>query len=102
MARKIENALVAAIRHNVSFRSGSTNYNAATRTVTLYQTAIAQREGDGWRFNLGGYNTATTRSRLNALASAFGLNPVGTRQGTPYVRREGIRCEVPASDWFYP
>lgn len=102
MARVIENSLVSAIRSNLSFRSGSTSYNAQTRTVTLYSTAIAQREGDGWRFNLGGFNTATTRSRLNAIANAFGLAPVGTQRGTPYQRVNGQRVEVPADGWFYP
>lgn len=102
MARLIENQLVSAIRSNLAFRSGSTSYDPQTGTVKLYKTAIAQREGDGWKFNLGGFNTATTRSRLNALANAFGLNPVGTCKGTPYVRLNGDRVCVPSEGWFYP
>lgn len=100
--RKIEQALTAAIKAGESFRSGSTRYDARTGTVHLCTTAIAQREGAGWKFNLGGFNTPTTRSRLNAIASAQGLNPVGTCRGTPYVRAFDRKVTVPVDGWFYP
>jgi len=100
--RKIEEQLTKAIQAGESFRSGSTSYDPRTGTVVLYSTAIAQREGSGWKFNLGGFNTATTRSRLNAIATAEGLNPVGTCRGEPYVRAFDRKVPVPTDGWFFP
>jgi hypothetical protein len=95
---KTEARLSDALRLNKPFSGGNTVYNPTTGTVTLYSTAIAQREGSGWKFNLGGYNTATTRSRLNAVAQTFGLLPVRTVKGTPMCGTDA----VPTDGWFYP
>lgn len=98
MARKIEQALITALRNGRQFAGGNTRFDPTTGTVSLYGHAIAQREGDGWRFNLCGFNTATTRSRLAAVSRAYGLNTVCTSHGVPMVEGNA----VPTSGWFYP
>ncbi len=64
--------------------------------VYLWGSLIARKDdadalSPDWRFNLQGYNTATTRSRLKALGC-----DIGTRKGVPYVG--GV--VVPLSGWF--
>jgi hypothetical protein len=98
MARKIETDLIDALREGRDLKQANTTYDPRTGTVTLHGSAIAQREGDGWKFNLCGYNTPTTRSRLNAVARAYGLNGVFTRAGLPLVAGNA----VPVNGWFYP
>lgn len=102
--RKIETTLITAIRENLSFRSGSTHYDPRTRSVHLYASQIARAtEGGEWMFSLAGWNTATTRSRINALLAH--LRPgycVGTQRGAPYVRSpDGTkRLLTNTTEWF--
>ena len=92
--RKIETAMVAAIREAIAdpycsgpiFRQSNTTVfqtgNGAIRTpnfsrwieVILYETVVALIEPQAGRLSLysGGFRTATTKSRLNAILESMG------------------------------
>jgi len=85
--RKIESDLVAAIKADKSFVSANTDTLRVPGgwVVRLHKNVIAAvslENGVGW--TLAGWNTPTTRSRINALVSAFGGNRVSVRAGVPY------------------
>lgn len=73
--RVIEAKMVEAVRTGSSMKSGNTEVITRTRedgaritTVYLHGNMIAQNGTiAGWRFRLAGWNTPTTRSRINAL-----------------------------------
>ena len=65
-------------------------------TVYLHDNMIAQGDAFEWGFKMCGWPTPTTKSRINALASAFGHTGVYTKKGKHY---SGDK-EVNASDWF--
>lgn len=68
--RKIEERMVCAVRNMKNFREDNTEvkkYKNVT-AVYLHGNLIFERFDDGSRFfTLAGWNTPTTRSRLNAL-----------------------------------
>src|SRR5579864_4904607 len=83
--RKIESQLTAAIAQRVAFKSGNTTYCPTEQAVRLHGHTIAQRMPDGaWRFNLQGWNTPTTRSRLNALSYVCRHAGVWCKAGVAY------------------
>jgi hypothetical protein len=85
--RKIESNLIAAIRSRRRFASGNTTYNPTNGHVRLHGNLIAvvlPPDGDRSRWTLAGWNTNTTRSRINALANAFWLPGVRNIHGTPH------------------
>lgn len=97
--RQVEQALCASIRKSGFFKSGDTTFDPVTHTVYLHGNAIARAYGvDGWQFNLCGWNTNTTRSRLNAIASEFGCNQVRNVKGVPHCAGK----PVPLNEWFRP
>lgn len=84
--KQIEKKMLAAIRGGYNWKTGNTEVNhfAGCIRVWLHGNLIAELSpAHGWRFNLCGWNTLTTRSRLNAL----GCNVV-QKNFTPY--RNGV------------
>ena len=72
--RKIERQMVEAIRNGRDMHVANTRVlcNGNAWTVTLHGNLIAERTSDGiMRITLAGWNTPTTRSRVNAILSAF-------------------------------
>ena len=65
-------------------------------TVYLHGNMIAQFSGNNWGFKMCGWPTNTTKSRINALAAAFGRDGVYTKDGKHY---SGDK-EINAYDWF--
>jgi hypothetical protein len=111
MSRKIEDAMMHAIRNGKEFTQGNTSVHhdpvvgGVEVEVRLYGHLIAKRfHGRGWEFNLCGYNTNTTRSRLTALVQQFCHKAcgVGTKGGQAFVRyRDGYADKpVPSNGWF--
>lgn len=127
--RKIEEQMVAAFRAaNQAFSSGrakswkngntEVRVGSATIAVYLFGHAIFQAvypEAPSvaryrLEFSLAGFNTVTTRSRINALLDAYTYGDyqwrLFTYRGVPYVRK-GFRKEdgipvsvaVPSYDW---
>ena len=77
-----------------SFRAGKrlTIRNTSTdgKGMTLFGNHIAWMSGDELSVTLCGWNTATTRERVNAVFSAFRLNAkVFSKNGQAFVDVEG-------------
>lgn len=89
MSRKIEDQMIAAIRAGKPFKSGNTSVAQEVdgTYVFLHGNLIAAigsaKLGTAW--TLAGWNTPTTRSRINALARAFNWRGVYNKDGMPRV-----------------
>ena len=102
--RVIEAKMAAAVLTGSDMRYGNTEVVTRTRedgariiTVYLHGNMIAQNGAAGWRCRLAGWNTPTTRSRLNALRSALEIpGRVHCVQGAPMLDGK----PVSAVDWF--
>jgi hypothetical protein len=80
--RKIERQMLAAITAKKDFKLANTEVIACTNVsdVYLYGNLIA-RIGETWiELFDGGWQTSTTKSRLNAILTAFGLPGEGVFQ----------------------
>lgn len=73
--REIEQQMCRAIRAGkAQWVSGNTRVRRDETGVYVYLHGNLIAHGDstrGWKFRLAGWNTPTTRSRINALASEF-------------------------------
>src|SRR5574344_2309142 len=65
-------------------------------TIYLHDNMIAQGDAFSWGFKMCGWPTPTTKSRINALASALGRAGVSTKKGKHY---SGDK-EINSFDWF--
>ena len=77
--RKIESEMIAAIKNNQDWKSANTevihtcdNVNPPVSHVYLHGNKIAEVGDDFLKLFDGGYQSTTTKSRLNALLSEFG------------------------------
>jgi hypothetical protein len=73
--RKIESQMVAAIKNNQDLKVANTQVISCTNVADVYLHGnLIARIGETWMelFDCG-YQTKTTKSRLNALLSAFGM-----------------------------
>lgn len=73
--RVIERQMVRAIKEHRNWRSGNTVVEVGALgnwRVTLHGNLIATGGKDAFSFTLAGWNTPTTRSRVNALLHEFG------------------------------
>jgi len=84
--RKIESEMIAAIKNNIDWKSANTevihtcdNVNPPVSHVYLHGSKIAEVGDDFLKLFDGGYQSQTTKSRLNALLSEFGYT-CGTKQ----------------------
>ena len=79
--RKIETQMIAAVHGNKNWSSGNTQVvtNDGVSTVYLHGNKIAEVGDDFLKLFDGGWQTNTTKSRLNALLSEFGYT-CGTKQ----------------------
>ncbi len=100
--RKIEQQMIAAVLAGRDWQSA----NTAVRTeggnvlVTLHGNTIARCTTGVWEWTLAGWNTPTTRSRINALARAFYLYRVTTKSGATYaMASDGTTFAVGDSEW---
>ena len=72
--RKIESQMVAAINSNKNWKSGNTEVrtdDANISRVFLHGNHIATIDDDSMMIMDGGWQSNTTKSRLNALCDAF-------------------------------
>jgi hypothetical protein len=74
--RKIETQMNAAIRDSKDWKSGNTMVSSADGVsfVFLHGNCIAQIGETFVRLFDGGWQSATTKSRLNAILFAFGMD----------------------------
>jgi hypothetical protein len=86
--REIEKKMVAAVRNGRNFNGNNTQVKSLSNGniyVYLFDNCIYKIVNGTPKFNLCGWNSATTRSRLNAL----GVN-VTSKNFTPYYNGEPI------------
>lgn len=112
--RKIEQAMIAAIKAGKNWSLDNTRVTVATRedgakitSVYLHGNLIAQTgKAGGWGFCLAGWNSVTSRSRINAIlrevAPGYG---VSNRAGAPYLVRNAkpvcLFAERYTFDWQF-
>lgn len=91
--RKIEKEMIAAIAAGKNFSKGNTlvDYVEDTMRIWLHGNLIATKRNGQMKFTLAGWNTPTTRSRLNALGAR-----VYTKKGQAYAN--GFAIE--SNQWF--
>jgi len=82
--RKIERQMNAAISNGINWKSANTEvtFDAETETSTVYLhgNKIAEVGDFGVRLWDGGYQSHTTKSRLNAILSEHGITGEGVFQ----------------------
>jgi hypothetical protein len=110
VTRKIEDAMIQAIKAHRNWTSGNTQVQAmcdGTVMVFLHSHQIAQIGNDTAHWTLAGWNTATTRSRINAMARAFGWRSARCIKGEPHVSESTGNPEelsvwrpIGAKDWI--
>ncbi len=90
MLRTIETKMIAAIRNGQTWKSDNTmvRFENGAAIVFLHGHRIAYVYPDRTvRVSLAGWNTVTTRSRVNAILSQLvaGFNRVHTVKGVPHL-----------------
>ena len=93
--RNVTNEVVRA------FLNGQTkavsNSNTDGTSLYLWGNEIARKEDGQIKINLCGYNTVTTRERLNGvLEYCIGKRALSTKQGTVYLNGKAI----PSDEWI--
>ena len=80
--RKIEQQMIAAVQGNKNWRSGNTEVvtNDGVSTVYLHGNKIALVDDTTMTIFDGGWQSNTTKSRLNALCSEFCIAGEGVFQ----------------------
>lgn len=89
--RKVTEQIKQAFNNGTSLKVGNTRTDG--QTVWLHGNAIVKRDPDGLvRWSLAGWNTPTTRERVNGIANA----------GVHQVKFEPILNGqvIDSSDWF--
>ena len=104
MSRKIEDQMIAAIRAGRAANLGDTSvrqHGEGHSAVYLHNNLIAEigHPVRGTRWTLAGWNTPTTRSRINALARAFNWKRVYNKGGKPFAAGNGPDHEVDPAAW---
>ena len=98
--RKIEEAMCAAVKERKYWKSGNTEVNVRIDTYGYTHVEVRLHGNMIWRYNeaedmteftLAGWNTQTTRSRLNALGVG-----VATRSYAPFV--DGM--QIYSKEWY--
>ena len=86
--RKIETQMITAIKDNKDFKVANTEVISCPNVSDVYLHGhLIARIGETWiELFDGGYQTNTTKSRLNAILSAFGM--------------DGERVFAKNFDWF--
>ena len=80
--RKIETQMCQAIQSNLDWKSGNTQVvtNMGVSTVYLHGNKIALVDENSLTLFDGGYQSTTTKSRLNALCNEFCVTGEGVFQ----------------------
>ena len=82
LMRKIETQMIAAVHGNKNWSSGNTQVvtNDGVSTVYLHGNKIAMVDDTSMTIFDGGWQSVTTKSRLNALCSEFCISGEGVFQ----------------------
>ncbi|CAB5144612.1 hypothetical protein UFOVP147_22 [uncultured Caudovirales phage] len=82
--RTIEKNLIAAVKAGKRYNVANTTFDPVCGVVSLHGNPIAKINGGAMLCSLAGWNTPTTRSRINALANTFGHPGVSTKKGQAF------------------
>jgi len=90
--RQIEIQMIAAVHNNQNWQSANTSVITDANNVSevyLHGNKIAEIDDDSMTIFDGGYQSATTKARLNALCDEFCIEGEGVFQknNTWYVKR---------------
>ena len=102
--RKITTQAVEAFKNGVEFASGNTSVIVEGKNVklTLWGHIVAKRDSKRVWVSHCGYDTNTTKERLNGVINEFG-NPyedgIYVRKGVMYIKIDGV--EKVMEDKFY-
>lgn len=91
-----ESVRLSKVMGNTEVITGLRADGAVITTIYLHGNMIAQGDAFSWGFKMAGWPTATTKSRINALANAFGREGVYTKKGKHYSGNK----EINLHDWF--
>jgi hypothetical protein len=92
--RKVTSKAIAAFQAGKNFKDGNTEvyvYADGTASLLLHCNEIAYKGIEGLRINLCGWNTNTTRERLNGLPNVR----IHTKQGQAFLN--GVA--IPSDGW---
>ena len=82
--RKIESQMCAAVQKNINWQSGNTsvhfNEESGVSIVRLHGNKIAEVSDNDMTIFDGGWQSVTTKSRLNALCTEFCIDGEGVFQ----------------------
>ncbi len=81
--RKIESQMIDAVKNNINWKSGNTEVQFVGDDVSivyLHGNKIAQIDDTSMTIFDGGWQSATTKSRLNALCQEFCIAGEGVFQ----------------------
>lgn len=92
VTRKISQAFHS--RSRLSISNTTTDGNA----VWLFGNKIIERRSDGIYFSLAGYNTVTTRERINGVLE--GYVRVSTKNGQAFIQTPTHKAFINTSDWI--
>ena len=82
--RKITETIANAFSQGTNKTQGNTE--VLDGNVYLHDNKIVKRDGDGLYMSLAGWNTATTRERVNGIAQVLGLSASFTQKAfEPYL-----------------
>ena len=103
--RKIESQMCAAVQSNIDWKSGNTEVTidkeTNTSSVYLHGNLIATVTDNDMTIYDGGWQTTTTKSRLNALCQEFCVAGEGVFQNcllyTSPSPRDGLLSRMPSS-----
>jgi hypothetical protein len=91
--RKVTSKAIAAFNSGKNFKDGATQVEVYgnTRSLWLHGNQIAMIDSGGLLINLCGWNTPTTRERLNGLPNVR----IHTKQGQAFLN--GVA--IPSNGW---
>ena len=74
--RKIESEMIAAVKGDINWKKDNTSviFEDGISSVYLHGNLIAEVDDESIKLYDGGYQSNTTKSRLNALLSEFGYS----------------------------
>ena len=94
--RKVTQTIANAFAQGNKMTIGNTATDG--NAVYLHGNKIAERTNDGILMTLAGWNTTTTRERLNGIAQVLGLDASFTQKDfKPYLKGYMIRDD----DWHH-
>ena len=94
MTRQITKQAVKAFMQGENFKLSNTEVKANCKEIKMYLfgNCIAERVGERIRVTLAGYNTNTTRERLNGIPNC----KISQKNFIPYLNGK----EINSNEWY--